>query len=247
MLTEEAVKRVDSGKKQSDVVERTIRHMADSLTEHSGVSADHGGAEQQQIGFDQVTQALKNIRQAADQTAVSTSQLEKAATNLTGLGQQLQQERREVPHVKDIRQRLAGHLPGRAPGHVQRIREILRVSNQRTARQRPGSGRSVPARAQPEGRGSGGGPSPDRAAGHRLETLFSRVREGAVPLDQPRRSRSSIRRSMRARTGWRHPMRRTNRPPPAAALEAIDALLGTRRLQVPSRRRSGTGAAERLP
>jgi methyl-accepting chemotaxis protein len=90
MLTEEVVKRVDSGKKQSDVVERTIRHMADSLS--SSIQAFQqitAASGQQQIGFDQVTQALKNIRQAADQTAVSTSQLEKAATNLTGLGQQL--------------------------------------------------------------------------------------------------------------------------------------------------------------
>jgi methyl-accepting chemotaxis protein len=90
MLTEEVVKRVDSGKKQSDVVERTIRHMADSLS--SSIQAFQqitAATGQQQIGFDQVTQALKNIRQAADQTAVSTSQLEKAATNLTGLGQQL--------------------------------------------------------------------------------------------------------------------------------------------------------------
>ncbi len=90
MLTEEVVKRVDSGKKQSDVVERTIRHMAESLSASiqafQQITAATG---QQQIGFDQVTQALKNIRQAAGQTAVSTSQLEKAATNLAGLGQQL--------------------------------------------------------------------------------------------------------------------------------------------------------------
>ena len=90
MLTEEVVKRVDSGKQQSDVVERTIRHMADSL--NSSVQAFQqitAATGQQQIGFDQVTQALKNIRQASDQTAVSTNQLEKAATNLAGLGQQL--------------------------------------------------------------------------------------------------------------------------------------------------------------
>jgi methyl-accepting chemotaxis protein len=90
MLTEEVVKRVDSGKKQSDVVERTIQHMAESLT--SSIQAFQqitAATNQQQIGFSQVTQALKNIRQAADQTAISTNQLEKAATNLTGLGQQL--------------------------------------------------------------------------------------------------------------------------------------------------------------
>jgi methyl-accepting chemotaxis protein len=90
MLTEEVVKRVDSGKKQTDIVEHTIRHMAESL--NSSVQAFQqitAATGQQQIGFDQVTQALKNIRQASDQTAVSTSQLEKAATNLTVLGHQL--------------------------------------------------------------------------------------------------------------------------------------------------------------
>jgi methyl-accepting chemotaxis protein len=90
MLTEEVVKRVDTGKTQTDVVERTIRHMADSLTASiqafQQITAATG---QQQIGFDQVTQALKNIRQASDQTAISTNQLEKAATNLSVLGQQL--------------------------------------------------------------------------------------------------------------------------------------------------------------
>ena len=90
MLTEEVVKRVDSGKKQSDLVERTIRHMSDSLSASiqafQQITAATG---QQQIGFDQVTQALKDIRQAAAQTAISTNQLERAATNLTGLGQQL--------------------------------------------------------------------------------------------------------------------------------------------------------------
>lgn len=90
MLTEEVVKRVDSGKKQTDVVEQTIGHMADSLS--ASIQAFQqitAATNQQQIGFDQVTQALKNIRQAADQTAVTTNQLEKAATNLAGLGQQL--------------------------------------------------------------------------------------------------------------------------------------------------------------
>jgi methyl-accepting chemotaxis protein len=90
MLTEEVVKRVDSGKKQTDIVEHTIRHMAEGL--NSSIQAFQqitAATGQQQIGFDQVTQALKNIRQASDQTAVSTSQLEKAATNLTVLGHQL--------------------------------------------------------------------------------------------------------------------------------------------------------------
>jgi methyl-accepting chemotaxis protein len=48
------------------------------------------GSNQQQIGFVQVMQAIRDIGQATQQTAVSTRQLEKAAVNLTALGQQLQ-------------------------------------------------------------------------------------------------------------------------------------------------------------
>jgi methyl-accepting chemotaxis protein len=90
MLTEEVVKRVESGKKQSDIAERTIHHMAQSLNESiQAFQQITAATNQQQIGFEQVTQALKNIRQASDQTAISTGQLEKAAINLNSLGQQL--------------------------------------------------------------------------------------------------------------------------------------------------------------
>jgi len=92
MLTEEAVKRVESGKQQTDVAEQTIRHMADNI--EMSVQAFQqivAATNQQQIGFDQVAQALKNISITTDQTAGSTRQLEKAAANLNALGQQLKQ------------------------------------------------------------------------------------------------------------------------------------------------------------
>ena len=90
MLTEEAVKRVESGKQQTDVAERTIRQMA--ATTQQSVSAFQqivAATSQQHIGFEQVGQALVNIRQATEQTAVGTSQLEKATAGLNALGQQL--------------------------------------------------------------------------------------------------------------------------------------------------------------
>jgi len=92
MLTEEAVKRVESGKQQTDVAEQTIRHMAENI--EMSVQAFQqivAATNQQQIGFDQVAQALKNISITTDQTAGSTRQLEKAAANLNALGQQLKQ------------------------------------------------------------------------------------------------------------------------------------------------------------
>lgn len=91
MLTEEAVKRVESGKEQADVADRTIRTMTENIQQSvQAFQQIVAGSNQQQIGFTQVMQAVRDIGQASQQTAASTSQLEKAALNLTALGQQLQ-------------------------------------------------------------------------------------------------------------------------------------------------------------
>ena len=90
MLTEEAVKRVESGKKQSEVAERTIKELAETTIESvQAFQQTIATTNQQQIGYDQVTQALQDIRRASEQTAAGTSQLEKAVVNLTALSQQL--------------------------------------------------------------------------------------------------------------------------------------------------------------
>jgi len=91
MLTEEAVKRVDSGKQQADMADRTIREMTVNIQQSvQAFQQIVAGANQQQIGFTQVMQAVRDIGQASQQTAASTRQLEKAAVNLTALSQQLQ-------------------------------------------------------------------------------------------------------------------------------------------------------------
>lgn len=90
MLTEEAVKRVDLGKQQADVAAATIREM--TLSIQQSVQAFQqivAGTNQQQIGFENVMHAVKDIGKASEQTAASTRQMEKAAANLTALGQQL--------------------------------------------------------------------------------------------------------------------------------------------------------------
>ncbi|HEY0833428.1 MAG TPA: methyl-accepting chemotaxis protein [Azospirillum sp.] len=90
MLTEEAVKRVAAGRRQADSTQTTIRTMADNI--HESVLAFQqivAGTNQQQIGLEQVIQALQNIRQASTQTAAGTRQLEGAAANLNDLGQSL--------------------------------------------------------------------------------------------------------------------------------------------------------------
>jgi methyl-accepting chemotaxis protein len=90
MLTEEAVKRVEAGKQQTEVARGTLREMAGSIAQSvQAFQQIVAAAGQQQIGFDQVAQAIQSISQATQQTAVSTRQLEKAAENLTNLGRGL--------------------------------------------------------------------------------------------------------------------------------------------------------------
>jgi methyl-accepting chemotaxis protein len=90
MLTEEAVKRVESGRQQADVANGTIRTMAESIQQSvQAFQQIVAGSNQQQIGFTQVRQAVRDIGQASQQNAAGTQQLEKAALNLTALSQQL--------------------------------------------------------------------------------------------------------------------------------------------------------------
>lgn len=90
MLTEEAVKRVELGKQQAELSEASIRQMSE--TTHQSVHAFQqiiAATNQQQVGFDQVTQGMRDIDQATQQTATGTSQLEQAVLSLSSLSQQL--------------------------------------------------------------------------------------------------------------------------------------------------------------
>jgi methyl-accepting chemotaxis protein len=92
MLTEEAVKRAESGKQQADAADRTIRSLSDNLEESiRAFQQIVAGSAQQQIGFEQVTQAFRSIGIAAQETVTSTRQSEKAAANLSTLSQQLRE------------------------------------------------------------------------------------------------------------------------------------------------------------
>lgn len=90
MLTEEAVKRAAAGKQRTEVTQRTIgeitgRFQESVLTFQQIVASTN----QQQLGIEQVMGALQNIRQASQQTAAGTRQLNDAASNLGGLSEQL--------------------------------------------------------------------------------------------------------------------------------------------------------------
>lgn len=90
MLTEEAVKRVESGKVTVDVAQQTITQMA-RITEQSILAFQQiiAATSQQHIGLEQIAGALKEILQSSQETATGTGQLEKAVTNLNLLGVQL--------------------------------------------------------------------------------------------------------------------------------------------------------------
>jgi methyl-accepting chemotaxis protein len=90
MLTEEAVKRVDLGRHQADLAASAIRNMAASIDQSvQAFQQIVAGTNQQQIGFENVMQALKGMSRASEQAAASTRQTEKAVAILTELGTQL--------------------------------------------------------------------------------------------------------------------------------------------------------------
>jgi methyl-accepting chemotaxis protein len=90
MLTEEAVKRVDLGKHQADVTASAIRNMAANIDQSvQAFQQIVAGTNQQQLGIENVMQALKDLSKASEQAASSTRQTEKAAANLTDLSAQL--------------------------------------------------------------------------------------------------------------------------------------------------------------
>jgi methyl-accepting chemotaxis protein len=90
MLTEEAVKRVESGRQQAGISDRTIRQLTDNIEESvRAFQQIVGGSSQQQIGFEQVTEAFRNIGIASQETAASAKQSEVAVANLAALSKQL--------------------------------------------------------------------------------------------------------------------------------------------------------------
>ena len=90
MLTEEAVKRASAGKQRTETSQRTIGEITHRFQESVQTFQQIvASTNQQQLGIEQVMGALQNIRQASQQTAAGTRQLNDAAGNLNGLSEQL--------------------------------------------------------------------------------------------------------------------------------------------------------------
>jgi len=90
MLTEEAVKRVDLGRHQADAAASSIRGLTANIDQSvQAFQQIVAGTNQQQIGFENVMQVLREMSRSSEQATTSTRQTEKAAANLTGLTMQL--------------------------------------------------------------------------------------------------------------------------------------------------------------
>jgi methyl-accepting chemotaxis protein len=90
LLAEEAAKRVEAGRAQTEATDVTIREMAEAIQESvQAFQQIVAATNQHQIGLEQVMQALASIRQAASQTSSTTRELESAATNLSTLSEGL--------------------------------------------------------------------------------------------------------------------------------------------------------------
>ncbi|WP_043834416.1 methyl-accepting chemotaxis protein [Muricoccus aerilatus] len=90
MLTEEAVKRAATGRERTTASQETIREITARVQEAVQTFQQIvASTNQQQLGIEQVMGALTNIRQASEQTASGTRQLDQAAANMAGLSQGL--------------------------------------------------------------------------------------------------------------------------------------------------------------
>ena len=92
LATEQGMKAVESGVKQSTEAGSSIKVLSDSIMEASQAATQIAASSQQQsVGMDQVALAMENIKQASTQNVVGTKQAETAAQNLHGLGQKLKE------------------------------------------------------------------------------------------------------------------------------------------------------------
>jgi len=90
MSTEESVKRVASGREQTEATLASIKELAATI--EASVQAFEqvvASTNQQRVGLDQVSAALQQIRAGSEQTAAGTKQIEQAVSNIGALGGQL--------------------------------------------------------------------------------------------------------------------------------------------------------------
>ncbi len=92
MSTEQEIKAVETGMKQTSEAGDSFRRLVDTIEESAQAATQITASSQQQlVGMDQVVLAITNIHQASAQNVAGAKQVENAAQNLHDLGQQLKQ------------------------------------------------------------------------------------------------------------------------------------------------------------
>jgi methyl-accepting chemotaxis protein len=90
--TDLVVQAVEKGMKQSTETGRSVRSLADTVTEAAQAAMQIAASSEQQLyGLDQVRMAMENIKGASAQNVTGTRQSEAAAQNLHVLGQRLKE------------------------------------------------------------------------------------------------------------------------------------------------------------
>jgi len=92
MSTEQEIKAVETGMRQTSAAGESFRNLADNIEESAQAATQITASSQQQlVGMDQVVLAITNINQASSQNVAGAKQVETAAQNLHDLGQQLKE------------------------------------------------------------------------------------------------------------------------------------------------------------
>lgn len=92
MSTEQEMKAVEAGMRQTSEAGDSFRRLADTIEESAQAATQITASSQQQlVGMDQVVLAITNIHQASSQNVAGAKQVENAAQNLHDLGQELKQ------------------------------------------------------------------------------------------------------------------------------------------------------------
>jgi len=92
MSTEQEIKAVETGMRQTAEAGNSFRRLADTIEDSAQAATQITASSQQQlVGMDQVVLAITNINQASSQNVAGAKQVETAAQNLHDLGQELKQ------------------------------------------------------------------------------------------------------------------------------------------------------------
>ena len=90
LAAEQGSKAVEAGAQQTGAAGEAIQALAQSVAAAAQAAAQiAASSRQQQVGMDQVAEAMENIQQASTQNVTGTRQAEAAAHNLSELGQKL--------------------------------------------------------------------------------------------------------------------------------------------------------------